>query len=286
MAIKLKVVILIHCLIINATSPAIAEESITELTTLFGIDSYRGKLLQHALSYSATDTYKFKKLDVSLPTVRAYNLMAENAGIDVMSGTSTAVRESKHLAIKFPIYKGLNGWRIPIINKKNKDLLADITNSKALKKLVAGQLLLWTDTKILQANDIPVSTGQFYALFQMLDKQRLHYIPQSALNANRNVETYHNLNIMLDPNLVIKYPTAVYYYVNKDNIKLAADIESGLNRALKDGSFDRLFNQYYAADLAKLNLAKRKIITLHNPFLVEGTPLQKTELWHSVVSQH
>jgi hypothetical protein len=271
------------CLTSSISFPTYAEKLVI---STFELDSYRGNLLKHALSYSTEHSYKFDKFDATLPTVRAYNLMAENGGIDVMTGTSTAAREQKHLAVKIPIYKGLNGWRIPIINKDNKDILAKVTSKKMLQNLVAGQVLLWTDTKILKSNNLPVSTGQFYGLFQMLDKERLHYFPQSALQAFQNIKTYHNLNIMLDTHIALQYPTAVYFYVNKENLVLANDIKVGLESALVDGSFDKLFNQYYAEALTQLNLDERHIIILDNPYLVEGTPLHREELWHSIVKSH
>jgi hypothetical protein len=45
----------------------------------------------------------------------------------------------------------------------------------------------------------------------------------------------------------------------------------GLQQLEASGEFYRLFNQYFAADLAQLNLDKRKIICLKSPYLAQAS---------------
>jgi len=56
---------------------------------------------------------------------------------------------------------------------------------------------------------------------------------------------------------------------------LAAAIRRGLEAMLSDGSFDRLFNENFAASLRALNLEKRRVIELNNPLLPESPSNQQ-----------
>ena len=66
---------------------------------------------------------------------------------------------------------------------------------------------------------------------------------------------------------------------NKNNTKLANDISVGLEKAFKDGSFERIFNQYFGSEIKKVQQEKRNVFTLNNPFLPIQVPLSRSELW-------
>ncbi|UUY06643.1 hypothetical protein LRS11_12305 [Pseudomonas sp. J452] len=56
-------------------------------------------------------------------------------------------------------------------------------------------------------------------------------------------------------------------------------MRAGMQLALADGSFDRLFMQHYGANLQQVNFAERRVLELDNPLLPRATPLQQRELW-------
>ena len=62
-------------------------------------------------------------------------------------------------------------------------------------------------------------------------------------------------------------------------MSLAKTIEDGLEKALKDGSFDKLFLEYHGDVLARANVKNRTVIDLPNPFLPPLTPLNRKDLW-------
>ena len=68
--------------------------------------------------------------------------------------------------------------------------------------------------------------------------------------------------------------------VNRHNTRLAQDIREGLEKAIADGSFDKLFQQYYGERLRKAHLETRTVIELRNPLLTPGTPSDRPELWY------
>jgi hypothetical protein len=70
--------------------------------------------------------------------------------------------------------------------------------------------------------------------------------------------------------------------VSKKNQKLHDLVELGLHRAIEDGSFDRLFDQYFSDVITQSNLHKRKIFKIPNLNMTPSTPLGKPELWYSI----
>lgn len=92
------------------------------------MDVYQTRLLSHVLSYPKNESYQVQAYGTDMPKGRAFNLLASGKGIDVMFGGSNIERESKYQPIRFPLMKGLNGWRIPLVNSNKQDVFANINS--------------------------------------------------------------------------------------------------------------------------------------------------------------
>ena len=75
------------------------------------------------------------------------------------------------------------------------------------------------------------------------------------------------------------YKRQIYYFVNKKDAALAQAIETGLNKAQADGSFDVLFLERFGEVIKRANLRGRTAIALNNPLLPPETPLARKALW-------
>ena len=266
----------LFCLLI--TSPYLRSNEV--VYPGFERDNYNILLLKHALSYHPDKHYQVTAFGADIPKSRAFELMAANDGIDVMIGTGTKPRVAAYQAIHFPILKGLNGLRIPLINRGQPDKFRHVTEFEQLLKLSAGQFHTWSDTKILKHNGITVADGtDVEGLYTMLHKNRFDYFPRSIVEIQSDLQSHNHLNLMIDPYVVLQYPSAFYYFVRKGNDALADDIKSGLEAALKDGSFDRIFNRFYGKAIVDLKLKDRRIFYLDNPILSKQTPIHRAELW-------
>ena len=244
------------------------------------VDSYIVNLLKQALSYSPEKNYQLAFYNKNLPKLRVFQSIATNDGIDVIAAGASIDRDKILRPIRFPIMKGLFGWRVPLVNNNNSDLFAQTLSPSTFKKLKIGQLFSWSDTKILESNNLPVEKGSHYqGLFYMLDANRFDYFPLSVMEVHDEFDNYKTLNISIDEHILIYYPTAYLFYVNKDNKTLANDINYGLEQSLKDGSFEQLFMQYYGKIINQTILEKRKVYKLKNPLLPQKTPLHRKELW-------
>jgi len=241
---------------------------------------YFTKSLSLALSYAPQKKYQIKFINYDVPKLRALKLITNHEGIDVTSAGATVSGKDMVNPIKIPLLKGLLGWRVPLILKKNKDLFLTKKTEVEFKKLIAGQLYTWSDTKILESNGITVVKGsQYLGLFTMLEKERFDYFPRSMLEVENEYQKFKHKGITIDANIILHYPTAYYFYVSKDNVELHTDIKNGLESAIADGSFNKLFNQYFEKTITNINLHKRRLYRLENPELPNDVPVNRKELW-------
>lgn len=126
--------------------------------------------------------------------------------------------------------------------------------------------------------------SNYQGLFHMLAAGRFDYFPRSILEVQRESDVHKDMNIAIDTHILTHYPTAYFFYVNKENKMLADDVSYRLEQSLKDVSFDRLFMHYYGDIINHIRSEKRNIYQLKNPFLPKNTPLLRKELWLNLVT--
>lgn len=242
---------------------------------------YALQLLQLALSKSATD-YRIQAAEIPMNQERQVLEIEAGRTIDVGPIPSSAEREARLLPIYIPLNKGLLGWRLGLIRKGDKALVAGINTLDDLKRLRLAQGQEWPDTQILRANGIEVITAPKYeGLFKMLVGKRFDYFPRSTMEI-WDEQAINSDTLEVDPHLALHYFYDAYFMVNRKNTKLAQDIRDGLEKAIADGSFDKVFQEYFGERLRKAHLESRTVIELHNPLLTPGTPSNRPELWYDV----
>lgn len=209
-------------------------------------------------------------------------LQKPGSHIDLLWTMTSRERERQLRPIRIPLYKGLVGWRVALLGKGRSQLLANVHTLQDLKTFRAGQEHDWPDVRILRASGLAVETSSDYeSLFGMLNEQRFDYLPRSVIEIKHEYQARLISDITIDRHILIHYPAAFYFFVAKNNRKLAQLLETGLERAVADGSFDRLFQQYHGEALRSLQLGKRRVIHLSNPLLPPQTPLHRKALWYA-----
>jgi hypothetical protein len=240
---------------------------------------YALQLLKLALSKVGPE-YRVEFAELPMNQDRAVLELEAGRVIDVAPLPSSAEREARLLAVRIPINKGVLGLRLGLVRKGDAALLADVKTLDDLKQVRLAQGQGWPDVEILRANGLSVIAAPSYeGLFKMLVGNRFDYFPRSALEIwdeqARNADTME-----IDPHIALHYYYDAYYMLNRANTRLAEIIRQGLEKAIADGSADRLFDQYYGERMRQANLDKRVIIELKNPLLTPGTPLDRPELWY------
>lgn len=214
------------------------------------------------------------------------NLRIKN-DIDLFWTMTSKEREKDLRVIRFPLLKGMLGYRVFIINKKKQYLfdqikekisaVADIRekNRMALKELRSismGQGHDWPDTKILEnANFMVVKSSNYKSLFRMIKIGRFVAFPRGVNEPWREIENDLNSNFDVEQHFCLAYPAPLYLMVNKVDEKLALRIERGLDQILKNGSFEKVFNKYWKKYLERARIENRIIVWIDNPLLSEET---------------
>ena len=203
-------------------------------------------------------------------------------GIDVFWAGVTPELEESLRPVYIPVLKGLLGHRVFIIKKGNQALFDNINNLNDLKKRKAGQGITWGDTKVLKGANIPVATTLKYNnLFRMLEGNRFDYFPRAVHEPWSEVVSRPVLNLTVEKRILLIYPFAMYFFVEKDNKRLHDIIYKGMEMAIVDGSFDRLFfsNQLIKDAMQKSNLKERVVIRIPNLGMSRKTPFDRKEFW-------
>lgn len=241
---------------------------------------YPVKLLELAIQKSGAQ-YELLPSELTMPQGRAITEVGSNAGnVHIVWTMTSKDREQKLLPIRIPIYKGLIGWRLPLVTKGKANQFKDIKSLADMKPFQAGQGHDWPDTEIIRANGLTVFGAPNYeGLFKMLENGRFGYFPRSVAEIWPEAEAHASQGIVVDNHIALHYPAAFYYFVNNNNKKLADALNAGLEKAIADGTFEKLFQQYYEPIIKRSGLDKRVIIELKNPLLPPETPLQRKELW-------
>lgn len=243
-------------------------------------DAYPLKLLQLALDKADATKYVLKVADQPMTQGRALLELSQGGAVRVVWSMTSIKREAELLPIRIPIYKGLISWRLPLVREDRAELLASVRDLPDLRRFVAGQGHDWPDTDILRGNGIQVVDVPLYdSLFRMLVLGRFDYFPRSVHEIWAEEELHRKDGIVIDQHLLIRYASAFYFFVNQKDEGLAETIRIGLERALADGSFDKLFCHQFAQRIAQARLPQRTAIELFNPILPVQTPLGRKELW-------
>jgi hypothetical protein len=187
-----------------------------------------------------------------------------------------------YITIPIPLMKGLLGYRILLINRKDQQKFAAIKTLDELKQLRVGQGLGWGDVPILEHNGFTVVTGKEYeSLFKMLIAGRFDFFSRGIGEAppEYNLRKDKLPDLWIEENILLYYPYPVYFFVNKQHPKIAERMERGLRMMMDDGSFDDFFWKYHKPIIDQAKVKGRRLFTIENPFLPPGIDLDNKKLW-------
>jgi hypothetical protein len=235
-------------LLLLLTQHTHAQSSITLPFSPYHTPVYANYYYEEALKLALTKTEdSYGKTEVKFyPFLagreRQRAILKKNAGIDVIWSSSSRVRETQLLAIKFNLLRDLSNKKILLIRKEDKAKFAAVKNLADLRKFKAGTGSHWQDTHTLQNNNMPIVTSWDYEpMFKMLTAKRFDYMIRGSQEIWAEVEQHSDLPIMAEETLLISYELPVYFFVSPTNTQLAQRIKTGLELADKDGSLNKLF---------------------------------------------
>ncbi|MGM8227284.1 diguanylate cyclase [Cellvibrio sp. ARAG 10.3] len=243
--------------------------------------AYAINMLRLALSHID----KPYRIDIStndMTQARVNEEVRIGGNLDLAWTSSDARMEATVLPIRIPLFKGLLGYRILIINKHDQAKFDRVNTLEDLKQLTFGQGRTWADTNILESNGFTViKTNKYPSLFHMVEGGRFDAFPRGVHEPFGELAQRPELELAVEKNLMLAYKMPFYLFVSKNNPGLANDIETGFNHAIANGSFDEAFmNAPEVKDvIEKANMKNRKVFYIDNPTLSPETPLDRAELW-------
>lgn len=199
--------------------------------------------------------------------------------LDVQWMSTSNERESKLIPIRIPIYRGILGMRLLLVQDARKQALESVRSIEDLRGFTGVHGRHWGDLPVYAANALPVETLVNYEkLFALLKLGRVDYFHR-GLNEIWAEQERHKDSLTIADRVMLYYPLPVYYFVTKSRPELARQIKAGLSKALEDGSFKAHFLDFHQDFIAKGRLDARHLIVLRNPDLPKSTPYIDTSWW-------
>lgn len=248
--------------------------------------NYTQELLTAALQVNTEEYGEFiLKNSINMNNERAKtSILRDNFG-DIIHSATHDNWEKELIPIRIPIFKGIMGLRVFLINEKLQDKFLSINTIADLKKLSLGSGHVWAITEVFKQHGFMVITGTKYdSMFRMLKKERFEYLPRglNEVLVEFELRKKENDQLMIEPSILLDITLPVYFFVNPNKPTLAKRLKEGLKTIIGNGTFDKIFNKHFNHVFKKLNIQKRKTFKLPNPNLSPETPIQQSNLWFSV----
>lgn len=232
------------------------------------IYSYAKSLLTEALRITEPQYGTFELTVSDQETAQERQLRSlEHNMLDVTWSVTSTERERQFLPIRIPIMAGLFGKRALFV----KDGDVRLKEVKKLADLHQFRAVLgydWPDTKIFRANDIPVLETTYRASFRIVSEGFADMFPRSVMEINEEfADKTLSKGLTIDDNLIISYPSPIFFFVGSDNQALAGRIAEGLLMLFETGKFQELLLAHKNFKEGMTLVDGRTIIEIENPLL-------------------
>ncbi|WP_343733361.1 hypothetical protein [Duganella sp.] len=248
-------------------------------------DRYTLLMLRAALDASSAryGDYDLRSSPLGMERDRLLSEMKKGALVNLSAQITSPEWERSLMPIRIPIDKGLSGYRISLIAGSQQARFNTITTLEQLKRLPLGAGRQWSSTAVFLHAGFEVAQGNSTAnLHSMLAAHRFLHFPRGIEEAVFEQAAYAPAfpDLEVERSMAIFFPLPRYFFVTPGQPRLAGRLEYGLRRMLADGSFDRIFHDFYDELINKVNLRKRRIFRLDNPLLSPETPLANKAYWY------
>ena len=148
-------------------------------------------------------------------------------------------------AVPIPVTGGILGLRAGWINQASLAELQTIRSLQELQRIVLVQGLGWSDVEIFDRAGLRTYTARSEKLLRLVNDNRVQLFPRGVAELEAEASVVRSLypQMLLDPHLLIVYPFAGFFYVAPENTELAAAIQTGFERVIADGSYQRLVEE-------------------------------------------
>ncbi|WP_157447293.1 substrate-binding periplasmic protein [Catenovulum agarivorans] len=208
--------------------------------------------------------HNIKLVEVEVGNRRQQISMIDVGNLDLMWAPKNDELEQEMRAVTIPLDQDVLGVTGLIVRKSDVHRFNSLTDINQLKAYKAGVQKASVTRRILEANSFNAVSTLRGSFAHMLDGGRFDYYLTPIFKAQKVVDKWaaqdNITDVVVHPNVLIKLPLTSYFYVKKDNVKLANIVETALLRAIESGDFDALLKQsseYKAAEVYMNNQNQR-----------------------------
>ena len=247
--------------------------------------SYDNTLLKLALDKTvATDGPYTLRESGSMNFARAKQLVLANSlpNFFIKLSYDAAYTDTPMRYVPFPVDLGIVGYRVCFAHPEVVMKLRDVEDMEELRRFSHGQGLGWTDTRILRHNGFTVQEVPAYeSLFKMVAARRFDLFCRGTNELLGEFRAHPGLpGLAYDRSMTIHYPLPRLFYTHASNTEALDRITRGILLAYEDGSLLRLWQEEYQESIDFVNLEKRRVFHLDNPYL-EGIGFDYSQYFYT-----
>ena len=267
-------------LVANALSSSTGNQSQQEPKSLGYIDELIDTILERTDGPDVVNRYIAERTRFTRDRKLVELIEGKNLEFDAI-GTKPEWEENL-ITIRIPLRKGLQGYRLFLINEQDQAALAEVRSLEDLQKYPTGSGAQWSTTPLLEGAGFNVIKGESKSnLMDMLAAKRFTTFGRGVDEIFAEHERWSptNPDLAIEQTVALFIPHPTYIFVSPKRPDLAKRFETGLKEMIEDGSFDALFYKHFQDDIDRARLNDRKVFRLQNPRLSAETPLDQDHLW-------
>ncbi|MBD3585880.1 hypothetical protein HHX48_09050 [Salinimonas sp. HHU 13199] len=171
--------------------------------------------------------------------------LLQDGKADVMWSVTSDDLERSLIPVRFPLLQGSGGQRILTIAPQRQPSLPATMTLERLKQFPSVQGGDWPDYHILSAHKFNVAgapwSSWYITMYKMVEKDMVTYFPRNIIEVHRDLAHHASLNIVIEQNHLLSYPSYEYFFVNPERPELARRLKKGLLALLASGRLQKLF---------------------------------------------
>lgn len=210
--------------------------------------------------------------------------LVQKGEIDVMYAGTTNEMEANLLPIRFPITRGLIGWRVFIINKAFEQDYAKVRSLDDLRQYSGVLSFGWPEKEIFEAVDLKQEEILYHDIFGNLNNGSRYYFSRGILEAYTELLDKQDTmpNLMVEQSILLKYKSAVLFFINPNNKQLEKVLNTGFEKGYADGSYKEfLYNHpFIKKSFKQVRMKERRVIEIPNPFFPSRSLAIPSQFWH------
>lgn len=189
--------------------------------------------------------------------------------VRTLSYSDSLITENNLTFIPYPVLRGLLSYRTCFVSKESEKSFAKANTFSDVKAFTHGQGLGWADNLVLRHNGFKVFDVSIYSsLFRMVSQDRFNLFCRGIHEAFIEYKDYKEAyKFKYDKTKAFYYPMPHFLYLNKMNTAAKQRLVRGFELAIEDGSFYQLTERFAQPALEFIQMEKRQIFTLSNPFI-------------------